>query len=139
MKINAFQIYLVGVIDNLGCLFMLVGCLCMAAALISAGVFVCMLADGPDGHREALERLRGVIRYTAPTALLCMVLLCLIPTSKTLAAMYVLPPLVNNDVVQKDIPEIIRLKLANWIDDLRAGGGQDKLPDGKEVRDGNRQ
>ena len=130
MKITAFQIYLVGAVDDLGCLFMLVGCLCLSAALISAGVLVCMLVDGPDDHREALKRLRGVLRCTAPIAFLCMVLVSLIPSGKTLAAMYVLPPLVNNDVVQKDIPEIVRLKLANWIDELR---------DGKEAQDGKRQ
>lgn len=38
-----------------------------------------------------------------------------IPSTRTLTAMYVLPPIINNDVVQKDIPECVKALIQNVI------------------------
>lgn len=144
MKITAFQIYLVGVADGVRDLAGFLFLVALLASLVSLVALVVSCCRVPYDKDDA--ETNTTVRRMAGRALCCMVpLVCatalistLTPSSRTLSAMFVLPPLVNCQLVQEDIPAVIRAKAAEWIGELRVGG-QDKLPDGKEAQDGKRQ
>jgi uncharacterized membrane protein len=112
---STFELYLILQMDSLRVLLgipLAIGCILMLLALIAAS----------DSHDEKLARKL----YIYGIALFCsaMAVLCATPSSKTLAALYVLPPLINNEEVQGDFKEIYDLAVEGLKDQLLMKGGE---------------
>lgn len=144
MKITAFQIYLVGAVDGVRheAAWLFVLAFVFSLLLLLALMFTYFYTPESKEDEAVNMTVRRVtsraLRWTAPLVCATALISTLTPSSRTLSAMFVLPPLVNCQLVQEDIPAAIRAKAAEWIGELRVGG-QDKLRDGKEAHDGKRQ
>lgn len=94
--ITVWDIYLIGIMDSLsvcsGILAFLLLCLTVAA-------FVCVLYLKDAGSPNVPAMYRKAILCGAAFVVLFVVAFAL-PTSKTLAAMYTLPVVVNNEKIQ---------------------------------------
>jgi predicted branched-subunit amino acid permease len=105
-----FQIYLIGQADRFSAVFCTLG----AAALVVCLTFlICTLEDfRRNPGRDALWL--GVVIL----GLCLLVIGVLIPSSKTLAAMYIIPPIVNNEELRQDAGDIYRLAVEFTKDTL---------------------
>ena len=110
MEVTPLMIYLIGVADHVRVFFVL-------SLLIIAGTFLLFLA------RYLVEDKKvpcfGTLAFL--TALFSS-LIIFTPSSKTLAAMYVIPAVVNNEQIQnigKNGIESLELLTMQWVGELR--------------------
>ena len=111
-------IYLVGIVDGLIEVCAAIGILSFVGWVVTtAYIHVC----GYEGVDEACvavwKKARKVTWLFIPLALIAT----FTPSSKTIAAMYLVPKIANNEQVQQ-IPnkalDVLNLKLDEWIKDL---------------------
>lgn len=108
MEITASTIYWVTRADNFHGL-----CLSMGLALSIIGGLICLCELGYMRTHKTYYILSVPI-----IGLFFLLLACFIPSTKTIAAMYVLPKIVNNEQIQQ-IPSKL-LDLSNeWLEELR--------------------
>ena len=112
MEVTPMMIYLIGIADHVrdfSVLFL----------FIFTGIFLVFLirylVDGDKiPHLGTLAFLTGLLSL----------ILIFTPSSKTLAAMYVIPAVVNNEQIQnigKNGLESLELLTKQWVDELREG------------------
>lgn len=97
MELSAFSIYCIGIVD--GVKSMLAG-LGTMFAFLSAMFAVVEMTDFP----ERPERVKNAMRRLLITFVVLFAICTLrvfIPTSKTVIAMMTIPPIINNEEVQK--------------------------------------
>ena len=116
-----FIIYLIGTIDGVNTFFATI----TAGALLA--VFVIILRDYLAVEKEVefiSKATRSVISGLIVLSLVAGLLWTIIPNSKTVAAMYLIPAVVKNKKVQAipDKTDILNLKLDEWIDELKNEG-----------------
>lgn len=103
MNITPFDIYLVSLCgktsDLLG-ISMMSGVAAMVVSAICAGV-TCM----DDGNERLVSIFVKCLKRSAVFTCVALAAYTITPSSRTLAAMYVIPPLANSEIVSKDIPE----------------------------------
>lgn len=116
--ISAFDVWLIGIADRVLSaahnLFVLSIFIVVIAAI---GVFVCWMVSNDDTSGSAKERenarvAQRSLKRVLTSGLVLMIVMILVggllPDSKTMAAMYAVPPIVNSSLVQKEIPQYIR-------------------------------
>jgi hypothetical protein len=64
------------------------------------------------------KKFIGFIRFAIPTAFLCCMVFVFTPTSKELCAIYVVPPIINNEQVQELPSRILDLGV-EWLEELK--------------------
>jgi len=102
--ISAWQIYLFGIIPAIHGL--IEGMICISALALAplGGAFMFNLLENSSAASPIIKKLRFV-----PVLLLVSVVLkAVIPSQATVAAMYILPPIVNNSEVQQGGREIVK-------------------------------
>ena len=100
--IEPWQIYLIGQLDQLGVALLLLG-----LALTGGTFFMCAISM-PSCDLKDLRYGWRARTLTAIGALLLFASM-LLPDSKTAAAMWVIPKIANNEVLQKDTGDIYKL------------------------------
>ena len=92
-SITPFSIYLFGILDGLKVL-------AVSLVLVELCIFIVsvILTEG-----EAWTRYKYV---ALSTIFFCCLLAVFIPSSKTYAAMVILPKIAQSDVIKKDVPEM---------------------------------
>ena len=95
MTISAFDIYLVTLADKI---VDPAGCIAGTALVFSLFVVFTMLL-GCD-TKEEIKKAKSVLKLLCVIVVVCGSLAVFIPSSKTIAAMYVLPAIVNNEHIQ---------------------------------------
>lgn len=100
---NALQIYLVMQLDSLSAGLIIIGLLCICWALVTAAH-----ADGSlfgdeekAGYRRARRRLY--------TGLITIAIVIFIPSTKTMAAMLILPQIANSETIRAEAIELYQL------------------------------
>lgn len=110
MEVTPLMIYLITLADNIRGLLSFIftfGGILSAVAFFSSLEF--------DISTEV--RIKWIKRVL-PALFTCIILFVLIPSSKTLAAMYVIPPIVNNESVQ-ELPAEILSFVKEYLKDLK--------------------
>src|SRR5688572_24742432 len=101
--ITPFDIYLIGAMDNIGDTFgviVMLSILCIVVSIV-CGVF----AKSEDN--ESLLKLSKSIAQKSFVVLVCaMIVSTILPSSKTLVAMYVIPPVLKSVQDNKQIQQI---------------------------------
>lgn len=95
MTITAFDIYLVSLADKI---VDPAGWITVATFVFSLFVVFIMLL-GCDAQEE-IKKAKSVLKLLCVIVVVCGSLAVFIPSSKTIAAMYVLPAIVNNEHIQ---------------------------------------
>jgi len=121
MNISPWTIYLIGQADNLQQLFVaitVVGCvICFIMGL------VCVVTDG---EVNPFMGSRPLLFFAVALAIIGLTLATLTPSSKTLAAMYIIPKIANNEQLQKDGGDIYKLAVEFAKDKLAVEFAKDK-------------
>lgn len=86
-----WAIYFVGVADELRCMFGIIVFFALIAFVVGSIAFIC--AD----ERVHIAKAKYVLKIAVPVAFISILILSLTPSSKTLAAMYVLPAIAKNE------------------------------------------
>lgn len=110
MEITPLMIYFIGIVDHVRDFSVISLLLLFAIFLIFFARFV---VDG-----DKIPYLRAITF----SAIILSFLLILVPNSKTLGAMYVIPAVVNNEKIQsisKNGLESLELLTKQWVDELR--------------------
>jgi heme/copper-type cytochrome/quinol oxidase subunit 2 len=113
------MIYLMDVVDNIDLLFFIIAVIFMLFVIILS---VGLLAD--DGLKWTEYKKIYTISFIAMC--IFIVLVIIIPSSKTLAAMYLLPKMNSNEQIQEmpsKVLTIFNAKLDEWINNV---AGKDK-------------
>lgn len=114
----AFIIYLLGVVDSIRAA---IGLFVILSGIFALGTAIFMAVEHEFSDEE--ERIRNLNRakYTLKIFIPLVLLAGLTPSSKTIAAMYLLPRMLENQQVQA-VPEkvltILNGKLNQWINDM---------------------
>ena len=110
MEVTPMMIYLIGMADHVRVFF-------VVSLFIIVGIFLLFLARYLVDS-DKIPNL-GTLIFSAA---LFSSLLIFIPNSKTLAAMYVIPAVVNNEQIQnigKNGLKSLELLTKQWVDELR--------------------
>lgn len=117
--ISAFDIYLVGMCEPLNCV------LGLSALIFSIFTFAALSAfiiEQVYMNEEVKAGYIKAIKYGIPISLIFSALFIVMPSSKTLAAMYVVPAIVNNEKVQaigNNGLDILLEYTDEWVKDLK--------------------
>lgn len=108
-------IYLIGMVDDIKCLLIIPSILLMVVLLVSF-LFMRLHSYGEDDNKK-------INQYTIKTFLLLIPILIgmLVPSSKTISTMYLIPKITANEQVQQIPDKVLKVmngKLDEWIDDL---------------------
>lgn len=112
MEVTPFMVYVVGIVDRL-------------VTLSSIGAFFGFVALFPLvilplSDNDAVRKIPALIAFSLFLMLSSLALF--IPDSKTLASMYVIPAVVNNERIQsisKNGLESLELLTKKWVEELR--------------------
>jgi len=96
MTITAFDIYLVSLADKIISPAGFIACLSLAITIFLFAIWFFSVSDTTS---EA-EQAKFVARITMAITIVCGSIAVFVPSSKTIAAMYVLPAIVNNEHIQ---------------------------------------
>ena len=78
------------------------------------------LCENVDGARSACRELRRVVRIALLVCVTTTVVAIFLPSSKTLAAMYVIPAIANNEKI-RDVGNQLYDLAVEWMNELRPG------------------
>ncbi len=119
-QLSGWEVYLIMQADSVRLLLGIsVGVLSIAAIALSvvAGVTTLNPADKRE-ERAAPELRRFAIRYAMLPLSVSVVASCVMPSTKTLCAIYVVPAIVNNEELRTDGGEIYELAVERLKDAL---------------------
>jgi hypothetical protein len=114
MTISPWLIYLWGIADELKfSLGFAAFALCIFGGVL---FFITLIGQGmsdihgsPEMSDGTAARIRGYVRRMLKFGIPAFIVSCLIPSSKTIAIMVVLPAIVNSEPIQQDLPELYRI------------------------------
>lgn len=126
MEVTSFVVYLVDIVDKLVSISGLVSLLLFLLALFLLYVSIDEDADG-EIRRDAKGLLKKLV---LPVLVIFFLAYLLVPRPKTLAAMYVIPAVANNEQIQnisKNGLDSLELLTKQWVEELREeASGKDK-------------
>lgn len=100
------MVYWVGIVDKIDRLFDSLSTLSIIFGVAMVIYCLITLSDG-DNDNKFLPKAKKYATILLSVGSLALMLQTFIPSSKTLAAMYVLPPIVNNESVQALPSEVL--------------------------------
>ena len=95
MTITAFDIYLVSLADKIT-----FPASCIACFSLGITIYLCVICFTDFGTVSEVKQAKIALKITIPTMILCGLIATFVPSSKTIAAMYVLPAIINNEHIQ---------------------------------------
>jgi hypothetical protein len=125
---SGWTIYLITRMDSIRATLLGMLVVCTVVTLVS---FIVMVSsyNGYDDKIYDLTR-SFLVKYCVPIVIVISVLLRVLPSTKELAAIYIVPRLVNNEQIQQ-IPNnaaiLINEQLKSWMKDILPG--ESDLPD----------
>ena len=106
MNITPFTIYLWQLADNISCLFSVTGFLLLFVSAAIAIIGGCLRAEYLEEGQIAGRRLHKFLFLTIPLGFISMIISVAIPSSKTIAMMYVIPKIAESKAIQQDLPDL---------------------------------
>ena len=103
MNISPLTIYLWQLVDNLRDALIP---LLIAGTISSIASTIAYVANAADGNNKLADICKPWMRMTIPITVAIFMFRTLIPTSNTIAMMYVVPRIADSKVVQQDLPDI---------------------------------
>ena len=115
MTISAFDIYLVTLADKI---ITPAGCIA-GVALVFTFIF-CVICFAGFGIASEVKQAKIALKITIPITIVCGFIAIFTPSSKTIAAMYVLPAIINNEHIQNSTDnalEALENLTKEWLKD----------------------
>lgn len=119
--ISPWLIYLVNVLDNVHFVALILAFILVLVIALACFLFICAMSDADF---EMLYEVVRKARISVSILAVLVAILCLVPSGKTVAAMYVLPKMVGHeDSARHDAAlEALQHIAKKWIHDV--GGKQ---------------
>lgn len=95
MTITAFDIYLVSLADKIISPAGFIACFSLGIT-----IFLCVIYFVGFDITEEVKQAKTALKITTAIMIVCGFIAVFVPSSKTIAAMYVLPAIVNNEHIQ---------------------------------------
>lgn len=113
MTISPFELYMILKLDDISNSLSVLGIPLFIFSIFSAIAFIIWsianIAEGDDENIQAIGRLIKKIFFMTFRSLLVVVFLqAVIPTTRQMAAILVIPAIVNSEFMQKDLPADLR-------------------------------
>lgn len=107
MELSPWLVYLVMQLDKIESV--LVGIAVISCAICGGSwliMLMCMHSvaqcpNGNDGDKKMIEPFRRVVKALTPCSLFAVIACMLLPSTKTIAAMYVIPKIANSDALEQ--------------------------------------
>lgn len=115
MTISAFDIYLVSLADKIVSPAGFIACFSLGIT-----IFLCVIWFAGLGIIEEVKQVKIALKITIPIMILCGLIATFVPSSKTIAAMYVLPAIINNEHIQNSTSntlEALENLTKEWLKD----------------------
>lgn len=109
MALTPFQVYLVMQLDSINTLAFVFGVL---SAIVFTISFICYVVNNASSKKEeaaCAEMALGIAKKVGVLAALSLILGTFLPSTKTAAAMIVLPAIANNEAIQTEAGELYGL------------------------------
>ena len=108
MEITPFEIYLVMQLNSLCWLLLILCTVTGGVSVVSFINLLCISATLRDAFEER-ALFKRILKISVPLNIVFLLLFVVTPSTKTVAAMYVIPNIVNNENVQKLPDEMLQL------------------------------
>ena len=109
MEITPFEIYLVMQLNSLCWLLLILCTVTGGVSVVSFINLLCISTTLRDSFEEERALFKRVLKTSVPLSIVFLLLFVVTPSTKTVAAMYVIPNIVNNENVQKLPDEMLQL------------------------------
>ena len=124
MNITPFDIYLLGLVGNVKECFFLLSLFSEIAVFVSI-MFLSFLYDRETYSSDEDKKAgKSLAKKMLIIAIIIISIDAAIPSSKTFAAMYMIPAITNNEKIQNigtNGLEILEAKTQGWLKDLKGG------------------
>jgi hypothetical protein len=123
MELTMMEMYFLLKLDNIVTFFVIIG-----ATLTTVGIF-CLLfgpliVDSMNlSDKPTLKQVKTGIITVCSTILFCFVIATFIPSTKQMAAIIVVPKIINNEKVQQLPEELLNLGI-DWLEELKPEKGE---------------
>ena len=123
MTISPFEIYLITLVDKI-CNISEVG---IFLGFIASGAFLIFWMIGKaesyktEEDEKTIRRLARCLKYAVTCLICCVLLNTFVPNSKTIAAMYLIPAIVNNEHIQNSTSNALKMLeglTKEWLEDF---------------------
>ena len=116
MEISPLIIYVIGLVDKLQFVFIV---LTIFGAIGSFMFFSASISD--DEYESDKKMFKSWFKRVLAVTIFSLVCSVAIPSSKTLIAMYVIPPIAKSEVVN-EIPDVLMDFVKSYVGDLKKDG-----------------
>lgn len=107
---SAWTIYLILQLDNIVNMFTAASIILLAYTVIGFIAIFASAADADASDEEFSATIASArIKKTGIIGVLCLVLAVFLPSSKTAAAIYLIPAIANNETIQQEAAELYSL------------------------------
>ena len=120
MTISAFDIYLISLADDFSFFLLIVSVLSLFVVIFSFPAIDCCI------DREAIHKIKQWQKRAAIIFITALSLVTVVPSSKTIAAMYLVPAIVNNKHLQNSAGnalEFLEELTKKWLKDTVKNNG----------------
>lgn len=123
MNISPLTIYLWQLADGVSHTSCFLACIAgLFSAILFIAYFVARVCDTPDPEDAKddpqLRMMRRIAYWLFPVFFLLVIMANLVPTSKTVAMMVIIPEIAHSKVVQQDLPDIYNAAVKALKDQL---------------------
>ena len=116
MEISPLVIYVIGLVDKLQFVFLVL------AIFGTIGSFMLFFSSIYDDVRESDKKMfKSWCKRVLAVTIFSLVCSVAIPSSKTLIAMYVIPPIAKSEVVN-EIPDVLMDFVKSYVGNLKKDG-----------------
>lgn len=129
MTISAFDIYLLGVFDDIGCVLFFL-------TVVSFSILLFVLKVTADEWERTNQEDRKfnvkIIKILSISTILLLIINLFTPNAKTLAAMWVVPSVVNNEKIQaigSNGLDILLEYTDDWVKELKGESKKEESND----------
>lgn len=116
MEISPLIIYVIGLVDKLRFIFLV---LAIFGTMGSFMLFSCSISD--DERESDKKMFKSWCKRVLAVTIFSVICSVAIPSSKTLIAMYVIPPIAKSQIVN-EIPDVLMDFVKSYIGNLKKDG-----------------
>lgn len=116
MEISPLIIYVIGLVDKLRFIFLV---LAIFGTMGSFMLFSCNISD--DERESDKKMFKSWCKRVLAVTIFSVICSVAIPSSKTLIAMYVIPPIAKSQIVN-EIPDVLMDFVKSYIGNLKKDG-----------------
>ena len=124
MEITAFELYWILKLDTIR--DSIIPFITISAIVLIVGFVGWLVSSAPDNDcQELTPMFKKFFKISLPSLIFTVIAIMLIPSTKQACVLLVVPPIINNEQVQKMPQQILDLG-TEWLEELKPQKGQNQ-------------